>query len=139
MLTVVPAALFQPFPMLPGRAAQVWRHQPEYRRPRHFHEETEVNAVVRGSALVGIGDRTLELGPGELVMFEPGQDHVLLEASDDLELFVFALRPELAASASSARSANERWQSATCVTVSPSSAKSSSFLRRLARTLLRPA
>lgn len=99
MLTVVPAVLFQPFPMLPGRAAQVWRHQPEYRRPRHFHEETEVNAVVRGSALVGIGDRTLALGPGELVMFEPGQDHVLLEASDDLELFVFALRPALAASA----------------------------------------
>jgi AraC-like DNA-binding protein len=92
----VSAALFQPFPMLPGRAAQVWRHQPAYRRPRHFHEEPEVNGVVRGVALVGIGDRTLELRAGELVVFEPGQDHVLLQASDDLELFVMALRPALA-------------------------------------------
>jgi AraC-like DNA-binding protein len=82
--------------MLPGRAAQLWRHQPEYRRPRHFHAEPEVNAVARGRARLGVGDRTLELGPGELVMFEPGQDHVLLEASADLELFVVALRPALA-------------------------------------------
>jgi len=55
-----------------------------------------VNAVVRGTARLGVGDRTLELGPGELVLFEPGQDHVLLDASPDLELFVVALRPALA-------------------------------------------
>jgi hypothetical protein len=82
--------------VLPGRAAQVWRHQPAYRRPRHFHEEPEVNAVVRGSARIGIGDRTVELAAGELVLLEPGQDHVLLEASNDVELFVIALRPALA-------------------------------------------
>jgi AraC-like DNA-binding protein len=96
MLGAVSGALFQPFPMPPGRAAQVWRHQPAYRRPRHFHEEPEVNAVVRGTARLGIGDRTLELGAGELILLEPGQDHVLLEASADLELFVVALRPALA-------------------------------------------
>lgn len=55
-----------------------------------------MNAVVRGWARLGMGDRTLELGRGELVLFEPGQDHALLEASDDLELFVIALRPALA-------------------------------------------
>ena len=82
--------------MLEGRAAQLWRHRPAFRRPRHFHEEPEVNAVVRGTATLGVGDRSLELGPGELVMFEPGQDHVLLDASPDLELFVVALRPALA-------------------------------------------
>ncbi len=36
------------------------------------------------------------LQPGELVWLEPGQDHVLLAASPDLELFVIALRPALA-------------------------------------------
>jgi AraC-like DNA-binding protein/mannose-6-phosphate isomerase-like protein (cupin superfamily) len=92
----VSSALFQPFPMLPGRAAQVWRHQPAYRRPRHFHEEPELNVVVRGRATLGVGHRSLELGAGELVLLEPGQDHVLLEASPDLELFVLALRPSLA-------------------------------------------
>jgi AraC-like DNA-binding protein len=90
-------ALFQPFPMLPGRMAQVWRHQPAYRRPRHFHEEPEINIVERGMARIGIGEHVVELRAGELVMFEPGQDHVLLEATPDLELFVMALRPTLAA------------------------------------------
>lgn len=88
--------VFQPFPMPPGRAAQVWRHQPAYRRPRHFHEEPELNVVVGGTARLGIGDRVIELGRGDLVVFEPGQDHALLEASPDLELFVAALRPRLA-------------------------------------------
>ncbi|HVR18657.1 MAG TPA: helix-turn-helix transcriptional regulator [Polyangiaceae bacterium] len=90
------SALFQPFPMLPGRRAQVWRHQPEYRRPRHFHAEPEINLVVRGSAVMGVGDQTVAMAPGEMLIFQPGQDHALLEASDDLELFVLALRPELA-------------------------------------------
>lgn len=85
--------------MLPGRAAQVWRHQPAHRRPRHFHEETELNAVVRGAALIAVGNRRVEVSRGELIVFEPGQDHALLEASDDLELFVMALRPTLAARA----------------------------------------
>ena len=83
--------------MLPRRAAQCWRHQPAYRRPRHFHEEPELNLVVKGRARVGVGDRSIELFSGELLLFEPGQDHELLEASADLELVVMALRPELAA------------------------------------------
>ncbi len=91
------SALFQPFPMRPGMRAQAWRHQPAYRRPRHFHAEPEVNLVVRGSAKLGVGTNVFALGPGELVLLQPGQDHELLEASPDLEFFVFALRPELAA------------------------------------------
>lgn len=96
-------ALFQPFPMLAGRRAQAWRHQPAFRRPRHFHAEPEINLVVRGSAVVGVGDRAVAASRGQMLCFQPGQDHVLLEASDDLELFVFALRPELAERALGAR------------------------------------
>ena len=68
-----------------------------FRRPRHFHEEPEINLVVRGSALVGVGGQELALGPGQAVVFQPGQDHELLVASADLELYVVAVRPELAA------------------------------------------
>ena len=89
------AALFQPFPMLPARRAQVWRHQPAYRRPRHFHREPELNFVVQGSAALGIGTRVQRATAGDVVVFEPGQDHELLEASDDLQLFALALTPEL--------------------------------------------
>lgn len=91
--------LFQPFPMLEGRRAQVWRHHPAFRRPRHFHEEPELNLVVRGSAVMGVGDRELRVEAGEMLFFQPGQDHVLLESSADFDLFVMALTPELAARA----------------------------------------
>src|SRR6185369_13029988 len=82
--------------MLPGRRAQAWRHQPAYRRPRHFHSEPELNVVCKGIAVIGLGDRVVRLGPGGVVLFHPGQDHVLLEASADLELWVVALRPDVA-------------------------------------------
>ena len=81
--------------MLPGRRAQAWRHQPAFRRPRHFHEEPEINLVLRGSCTLGVGDRRLRLTAGQLVVFQAGQDHELLDASRDLDLFVFALRPDL--------------------------------------------
>jgi AraC-like DNA-binding protein len=96
----MPAALFQPFPMASGRRAQVWRHQPEFRRPRHFHEEPELNLVVKGHGLVGVGDRELQVSAGDLLLFHAGLDHVLIDSSADFDLFVMALRPELAARAS---------------------------------------
>jgi hypothetical protein len=93
---LVAESLYQPFPMLPGRRAQAWRHQPAYRRPRHFHAEPELNAVFKGTAVIGLGDRVVRLGPGGVILFHPGQDHVLFDASPDLELWVVALRPEVA-------------------------------------------
>lgn len=88
-------AVYQPFPMLDGRRAQIWRHQPAYLRPRHFHDEPELNVVVKGQCVLGIGDREMSLSAGQMVLFQPGQDHVLLQASVDLDLFVMALLPEL--------------------------------------------
>jgi AraC-like DNA-binding protein len=81
--------------MLPGRRGQVWRYQPEYRRPRHFHNEPELNFVVAGAATFGTGSGTLTAGPGDLLCWPPGLDHELLSASADLDLFVVALTPEL--------------------------------------------
>jgi AraC-like DNA-binding protein len=82
--------------MLPRHRAQVWRHQPAFRRPRHFHAEPELNLVVRGRAVLGMGEHAVHVERGNLAFFQPGQDHELVDASDDLELFVVALRPELA-------------------------------------------
>lgn len=96
-------SLFQPFPMLAGRRAQIWRHQPAFRRPRHFHSEPELNVVTQGTCVLGVGDRRILVSAGQMLFFEPGQDHELLEASDDLELFVLALRVELAERALGAR------------------------------------
>ncbi len=82
--------------MRDGRLAQAWRHHPAYWRPRHFHAEPELNLVLRGEARVAVGKTERRLGPGEFLVFAPGQDHALLEASSDLDLFVIALEPELA-------------------------------------------
>lgn len=100
------APLYQPFPMLPGRRAQAWRHQPAYLRPRHFHAEPELNIVLRGTATLAVGGNRTTLRAGELVLFMPGQDHALLSASDDLDLRVLALRPELASRLSSSLSSS---------------------------------
>jgi AraC-like DNA-binding protein len=56
-----------------------------------------VNLIVAGCARFGIGERVTDVGPGELLSFPPGQDHVLLEASSDLVLFAIGLKPCLIA------------------------------------------
>lgn len=56
-----------------------------------------MNLVVGGSARLGVGDREVLLQRGQAALLQPGQDHELLDASQDLELYVFALRPQLAA------------------------------------------
>ncbi len=89
-------ALFQPFPMLTGRRAQAWRHQPAYRRPRHFHAEPELNIVFKGWAKMGVGKHEILMRPGDVLLLKPAQDHVMLDCSGDLDLFVVAASPELA-------------------------------------------
>lgn len=89
-------AIFQPFPMLPGRNAQVWHHHPSFLRPRHFHAEPELNVVTRGVGLLSVGNQTLRLTAGDVVLLQPGQDHELLWESPDFELFVLAVTPALA-------------------------------------------
>ncbi len=89
-------ALHQPF--LPhGTSAFVWKHTPSMggRRPRHFHAEPELNVVMCGSAVFGIGKNRVELSEGELIVFPAGQDHVLLDSSSDLFLFAVGMVPEL--------------------------------------------
>jgi mannose-6-phosphate isomerase-like protein (cupin superfamily) len=89
------SALHQPFPMLKGRSGQIWRHQPAFTRPAHFHAEPELNLVLRGTAKLRIGRNNFELTTGECAYFHPGVDHALVSASDDLELYVIALKPDL--------------------------------------------
>jgi methylphosphotriester-DNA--protein-cysteine methyltransferase len=81
--------------MLPGRRAQIWRYSPQYRRPRHFHSESELNLVVSGTATFGTGTTIIGAAAGDLLHWPPGCDHELLHASPDFDLFVFALTPEL--------------------------------------------
>jgi AraC-like DNA-binding protein len=81
--------------MQSGHRAQAWLHRPAYRRPRHFHAEPELNFVFRGRAVMGVGEGTVSMEAGDVLLLHPGQDHEMLTATDDLELVVAAVTPEL--------------------------------------------
>jgi AraC-like DNA-binding protein/mannose-6-phosphate isomerase-like protein (cupin superfamily) len=90
----VGATLYQPFPIAGTARGQIWRHQPSTRRPRHFHAEPELNLVTAGRGAFGFGAQVVEVVAGDLLCWTPGQDHELLSASDDFDLFVIGLMPE---------------------------------------------
>jgi AraC-like DNA-binding protein len=73
--------------------AFVWKYSEPIggRRPRHFHAEPELNLVVRGSAIFGVGHKVVTVSAGELVAFPSAQDHVLLDSSPDLYLYAIGL------------------------------------------------
>jgi AraC-like DNA-binding protein len=89
----VAEALYQPFP-IPGAArGHVWHHVPATRRPRHFHAEPELNLIAAGHAVFGAGKASVPVSAGDLLWWPPGQDHVLLDASPDLDLYVIGVTP----------------------------------------------
>ncbi len=92
-----PAASFQPFHMLGSRRGQIWRYAPEYRirRPRHFHNEPELNLIVSGHGRFGTGNVVVDVAAGDLVYWPPACDHELLQESGDFDLFVVGATPEL--------------------------------------------
>lgn len=73
--------------------AFVWKYAEEIggKRPRHFHQEPELNLVVRGSASFCVGNRVVRVSAGELLAFPAGQEHALLDASPDLYLYAIGL------------------------------------------------
>lgn len=96
-LASVHEALYQPFPIATKARAQIWRHMPATRRPRHFHAEPELNLVTAGIAAFGMGEKVLPVAAGDLLWWPPGQDHVLLDASPDFDLFVIGVTAEFSA------------------------------------------
>jgi AraC-like ligand binding domain len=79
-----------------GLDGRVVRHVAgDARRRAHRHAELEVNLVVRGTASYLLGERRRELAQGTLTWLFPGQDHVLVDESDDHELWWAVFRPTL--------------------------------------------
>jgi AraC-like DNA-binding protein len=75
---------------------QIWHHVPATRRPRHFHAEPELNLVTAGHGTFGVGERVIPVIAGDLLCWTPGQDHELLDASEDFDLFVVGVSPAFA-------------------------------------------
>jgi hypothetical protein len=61
----------------------------------HCHNELEFNLVLRGNAGYLLENRRYSLGPDTVVWLFPSQEHILLECSNDFEMWVVVFRPEL--------------------------------------------
>ncbi|MGF1452864.1 MAG: helix-turn-helix domain-containing protein [Opitutales bacterium] len=79
-----------------GRAGAVyWVEQGYLPREEHTHEELEVNLVVAGTGRYLIDSVDCHLAPGSLIWLFPEQEHVLLESSDELGMWVVVFRQEM--------------------------------------------
>lgn len=83
--------------MIGSSRGQIWRYAPQYRRPRHFHAELELNLVTAGHGTVGVGEEVLTVVAGDLLSLPPGVDHELLRASEDFELYVLGTTADFSA------------------------------------------
>jgi mannose-6-phosphate isomerase-like protein (cupin superfamily) len=60
----------------------------------HFHSRmNEVYLVARGEAHVRVGERTLELAAGDVLVVEPGEPHTFLDSTPDYFHFVLHTPP----------------------------------------------
>jgi AraC-like DNA-binding protein len=61
----------------------------------HCHKELEFNLVLRGSSSYLLDKRRYFLGPDTVVWLFSQQEHILLESSNDFEMWIVVFRPEL--------------------------------------------
>jgi AraC-like DNA-binding protein len=52
-----------------------------------------LNLIAAGHATFGYGEATISVSAGDLLWWPPGQDHVLLDATPDLDLYVIGVTP----------------------------------------------
>jgi AraC-like DNA-binding protein len=52
-----------------------------------------LNLIGAGHAVFGFGEATVSVSAGDLLWWPPGQDHVLLDATPDLDLYVIGVTP----------------------------------------------
>lgn len=61
--------------------------------PAHHHEELELKIVLWGKTAYDVGAQRVTLEPGSLLWLAPGQSHTLVDASNDLAMWVASFRP----------------------------------------------
>ncbi len=61
----------------------------------HRHDELELNVVLRGNSSYLLDTRRYFLGPDTIVWLFPQQDHILLDCSDDFEMWIVVFQPAM--------------------------------------------
>ena len=75
---------------------QLWRYRlPGPPLSRHHHPELELDLVIGGEARLAVDETVIDLGPRSLVFVHPGRSHVVLDHSDDFEMWIACFRRRL--------------------------------------------
>jgi mannose-6-phosphate isomerase-like protein (cupin superfamily) len=74
-------------------SAGVFRVQPDGRFDRHYHDCAEYWLVFAGRARVLVGERTYQVGPGDIVCTRTGTEHDVVGVYETLEAFWFEASP----------------------------------------------
>jgi AraC-like DNA-binding protein len=91
-------AIFQEHYLLPStREGAIWPFSRDYLKPRHFHAQLEFLLVRRGSVRVRSGYSSYRVHAGQLVWHLPGIEHAVDEVSQDCDLRVVHVEPDLCA------------------------------------------
>ncbi|MGH7953118.1 MAG: AraC family transcriptional regulator [Limisphaerales bacterium] len=60
----------------------------------HHHAELELNLVTQGTGRYLLANRKYEIRRGDLLWLFPAQEHVLIEHSDDFEMWIGVFKPK---------------------------------------------
>ncbi len=76
----------------PDARLVIFRIEPGQRVPPHSSVATVILIVVSGSGLVTGGDEERPVGPGDVIVFEPGELHAM-EATDEILIILATIAP----------------------------------------------
>lgn len=72
------------------------RHQPEYHRGVHTHDFLQLMYIESGSGAVHLGEDSVELGAGHVVLVGPNQPHDTTDVDDGTDAWVLSVPAGLA-------------------------------------------
>ena len=80
----------------PGLDGNIWLYISNgYVHFLHRHDELEVNLVLQGNATYLVGDRRYMLGRNTQIWLFPEQEHLLLDASPDYQMYILVFKASL--------------------------------------------
>ena len=88
--------MYEQLRLEPGHQGSIWRHrQWPPMSIAHWHEELELNIVLKGTAAYLVGRNRVDLAPNVLLWLFPEPEHILIDQSPDFEMWILVFRPAL--------------------------------------------
>jgi AraC-like DNA-binding protein len=77
------------------KEGEAWKHQFHPVIQPHRHDELEINFVIKGRASCLVDEKKYDLRPQTQIWLFPNQEHVLLDQSSDLQMWILIFKPRM--------------------------------------------